>query len=463
MRILLVTAAACLLLATAVGAQDAVDAKPAQTPPDAGEANVVQAAPGAEKVKPKPPTPELGQSKDIGVPGGDAETWRVPVKPKGEPGKAPEDENIFETIQRTIDESLSTVPIQWYGHFKLDTAYDSSRTNDGNTAIFVKPFQDGEPDGEFNMTARHTRLGLNYVAPPSWGPKAYGKLEIDFYGGGPAENRPNVRLRHAYMDFHWDSGIQLLAGQGWDVIQPLWQWKLNTAVGWNQGNTGFRRPQIRGTYEHEFESRGLWKIAFAVADPIARDIDGIGNDDAGDAGVPDLQGRLSFILPAIADKALLNFGISGLYGKREIDYTDGHDTYTTWLVGADVFLPLSEDVRLVGEVFTGQALFSYNGGIAQGFNGKLGKPVKTWGTFLNLLWKIDKHWMVVLGAGIDDPDDETLSPGNRSKNTSVFGNVRYSFAKGTWVGLEYDRMNTDYLEKDNAYNNRFQLSFCMKF
>ena len=67
------------------------------------------------------------------------------------------------------------------------------------------------------------------------------------------------------------------------------------------------------------------------------------------------------------------------------------------------------------------------------------------------------------GAAIADPDDETLRPGNRSKNSSVFGNVRYKFAKATWVGLEYDRMNTDYLDKDNAWNTRFQLSFCMKF
>ena len=39
----------------------------------------------------------------------------------------------------------------------------------------------------------------------------------------------------------------------------------------------------------------------------------------------------------------------------------------------------------------------------------------------------------------------------------------YSFYKGATVGLEYDRMSTDYKDDRDRVNHRIQMSFMLKF
>ena len=91
------------------------------------------------------------------------------------------------------------------------------------------------------------------------------------------------------------------------------------------------------------------------------------------------------------------------------------------------------------------------------------REIGTKGGYVNVLWTLAPRWSLVLGAGMDDPDDDDLAAGNRSRNTSLFGNVRYRITKQVIVGLEVDRMATDYLRADDATNDRFQLTFMLKW
>jgi hypothetical protein len=325
----------------------------------------------------------------------------------------------------------------------------------------VTPEKDGDSDDEFNMTARHTRFGFDYFAPESWGPKAMGKLEIDFYGDGK-ENAPGVRLRHAYLLLDFGEGWTLLAGQTCDVFSPLWQYKLNTAVGWHQGNTGFRRPLLRIGKDVELSEGAALDIDFAIARPMAEDLDGYGGDDGEDAGIPDLQARVGSSIEIIPDAGPCAFGLGGFMGWREADLGD-EDDYDAYAIVFDLIFPITKEIKIFAELFTGQAMGSYRGGLNNDYNSTLGKEVQTTGGFLNLHWKPDKKWFVVVGAGVDDPKDSRLESGKRSKNTSYFGNVRYKITKQVWVGFEYDRMSTKYKDEDTANNNRFQVTFLLKF
>jgi hypothetical protein len=265
------------------------------------------------------------------------------------------------------------------------------------------------------------------------------------------------------MDFQWENGIGLLAGQTWDVFLPLWQWKLNTAVGWNQGNAAFRRPQLRGSWVGKIDDDSTWKIAIALADPIARDIDGVGDDDGEDAGVPDLQGRLNFTFRIFDGVPKADVGIGALYGKREADLDSHDDEYTAWLVGIDLMIPVAKGVSILAEFYDSQAASSYNASLAQDYNKTLDREIRARGGFVNVKWKIDRFWMVVAGYGICDPRNKDLSDGQRSWNSSGFINVRYWITKWATVGLEYDRMETDYLGEDDYCNHRLQMSFKLKF
>ena len=114
----------------------------------------------------------------------------------------------------------STLDIQLYGYIKLDAAWDSARTDAGNFARWVESEGGRERDGQFNMTARQTRLGMNIRGPDVGGAKTSGRVEIDFYGDG-AENKPEPFMRHAYLQIEWpQQRFTLLAGQTSDVISP---------------------------------------------------------------------------------------------------------------------------------------------------------------------------------------------------------------------------------------------------
>ena len=66
---------------------------------------------------------------------------------------------------------------------------------------------------------------------------------------------------------------------------------------------------------------------------------------------------------------------------------------------------------------------------------------------------------------MDDPRDKTLhnNAKARYRNSSIFGNIMYSFYKNAWVGIEYDRMSTDYRDYRDRVDHRIQVSFILKF
>ncbi len=387
---------------------------------------------------------------------------RPPWKGEKGPGKA----------EKSLSQVLKEAGITFYGHFRLDMSRDSSRTNFGNTAFYVKNHAAGGRDEEMNMSARHTRIGFWYEEPRFRGMRARGRVEIDFLGKAvygntvTQENQPGVRLRHAYFTLDFlGTGWSLLAGQTWDVFSPLCQKKINTLVGWGQGNIGFRRPQLRVTRRWESGKRVSWEAAFALARPQARDADGKGNDDGEDRGIPDLQGRVALEIPRGKKAAKIGFG--GFYGFRELDDNPAKgirsDHYQPYALCLDMDLPLGKGFEFLGEAFYGRGLDAYRGGIFQSYDTTLRKVIRSKGGFANLAWKPSKAWRFVLGAGVDDPDDADLGPTRRARNLSVFGNIVYSFYRGIFTGLEVDRMRTDYMNRNNRVNYRVQGMIMWKF
>ena len=94
--------------------------------------------------------------------------------------EAPEKKNV-----------LSSIDVQLYGYTRMDIGYDTSRVFPGNYAVYVKSEGTYNDDNQLSMTANQTRLGLNLSGPEVEGTKTTGKIEMDFYGGGGTENKPN--------------------------------------------------------------------------------------------------------------------------------------------------------------------------------------------------------------------------------------------------------------------------------
>jgi len=336
-------------------------------------------------------------------------------------------------------------PISFYGYIKLDGSYDGSRVSTGNYMRWVDTA--GPRDAQFNITARQTRLGLNFGGPKIAKSEAGGKLEIDFYGGGE-ENKNSLMLRQAYMKVAWSTiDFAIVAGQTNDVISPLNPSTMNYVVNWWSGNIGYRRPQFRLTKGFGLGHNVGLRFELAAARSIGGE----------NTGLPSAQGRVALSVPLWTGKKT-TLGISGHTGKEE---NDSH----TWSAGLDLSLPILKKTTLDGEFWTGSNLDSYLGGIGQGLKGTAKDPLEiaAHGGWFALNTGPYRDWQFGAGASIDNPSDTYLVRGDRAQNMSTFGNIRYSLNEAVETGVELSYWETKYKDMDHATDVRLQWSWLYKF
>lgn len=359
----------------------------------------------------------------------------------------------------------SALDLELYGYIKLDAAYDDSRTSVGNYARWAESEVVRRNDDQFSMTANQTRLGLRLKGPDMPNVKTTGLLEIDFYGAGAAENKPEPMLRHAYVTALWpDYHFSLLAGQTADIISPLFMPTINYTVGWWQGNIGYRRPQIRLTEELPLSQTSNLKLDFGatrtITDRRLLASDPISGDDA---GFPTLQGRLGLTFPAGAGKPAA-IGISGHWGQEEQHETGTEDHHTqTWSVNLDAKVPVTRWLTLQGEAFLGQNLDAYNGGIGQGVTTNNLHAIRTRGGWVAATIEPSLKWQFNLGTGCEDTRNGDLLDKMRSFNAVVFGNGQYFITPNLSLGLEVSYLHTDFKGQADGDNWREQFTVIYKF
>lgn len=129
------------------------------------------------------------------------------------------------------------------------------------------------------------------------------------------------------------------------------------------------------------------------------DIDGkevFNNNDGEDAGFPTFQGRIGLATKLLTNKASV-FGISGHYGKEEIDFPTGQIRAKSWSMNGDFNIPLSECLSIKGELFLGYNLDDYFGGVLQGINRGMQEIIKTAGGWAQLGYKWGSQWKYNVG------------------------------------------------------------------
>ncbi len=136
---------------------------------------------------------------------------------------------------------------------------------------------------------------------------------------------------------------------------------------------------------------------------------------------------------------------------------------TTWGVCGDFRAAFSKRFGVKGEVYAGQALGEYNGGVFQSL-GPDGQPVHDVGGWCEVYYyilpeKLHTH----VGYGIDDPLDSDLGPLQPLRNDAYFANLIWEATKQIRVGCELTYRNTAY---DALLNNQgfgFQTQFQFRF
>ena len=348
------------------------------------------------------------------------------------------------------DESCdNNLKVQPYGFFKLDMSYDSDLSSTGNFARWALPNSD-DAIPTTNITAKQSRFGMNIAKGD-----ISGKVEIDFYGVGSAENKGGVLLRKAYAEAKFEK-FTLRAGQDSDIISPLVPSTINYPVAWWAGNIGYRRPMVK-----VFGTCNLLSWNFGLVRNIGGDInadpdgDGVGDgkDDGAFGILPEVQGRIGITL-----RENYTIGLSGHYAQRDTLGTDGK--YSTWSGNLDLNIIINPKFTFSGEVFIGSNLADKLGGI--GIISTV-DGVDTQGGWINLKFKPNKDLSLSAGFSMDDPCDCDLEDGMRSKNTMVFANFYKNLLQGFLLGVEVSNWTTEYKNMDTASALRGQIAFLYKF
>jgi len=355
----------------------------------------------------------------------------------------------------------SSLDIQFYGYVKADASYDNSRTTPGNYVLYVNSEETNNNDNEFNLTANQTRLGLNINGPQGGRIKTSGRVEIDFYGDADDQNRAQIQMRHAYLNLDWaDSGFSLLAGQTTDVISPLLPYTLNYSVLWYTGNIGYRRPQIRATQEITLDGDRTLLLQGAMTRTISTDP--IFTEAGEDSGFPTLQGRAALTTP-IFSPGPTTVGLSGHWGQEEHDDLGGA-RFNTWSVNVDITQPLTNTTSLKGELFSGENLGAYLGGIGQGVNKTRNQEISACGGWLAVNFNPAGKWTYNVGAGFDDVDAANVEDDDRTANSALFANGVYAINEHADIGAEISHWRTHYKNQFRPADDlRLQLSFIYKF
>ncbi len=410
------------------------------------------AAPAPSKAPAPPAKPQ-----PVAVP---AQTKDQPSPAKPQPAPTP----VAPPEKKNV---LSSLDVEIYGIIKGDASYDNSRTNPGNYILYVDPESTRKNDDEFNLTANQTRLGLRVTGPATETFKTYGLVEFDFYGNYASENKAKIQMRHAYVVMDWPTAqFNILAGQTSDIISPLVPNTLNYTVLWDAGNIGYRRPQIRFTKGIPLGEKASLKFEGGFARTIGRN-DLTGSETGEDAGFPTGQARVSMTFPFFGPKPT-TVGVSGHWGREEydLDATGRNLDLETQSINLDVTQPVVSWLTAWGELFSGQNLDQYFGGIGQGVNTANPtnpKEISANGGWVALSLGPWSKWSFNVGAGLDEVERDDVADGARTRNSSIFGNVLYSLNKSTQIGFELSRWDTYYRGPGDADDVRAQASFIYKF
>ncbi len=359
--------------------------------------------------------------------------------------------------------------LQVYGYVRGDVSYDSQRTAIGDLAFFVLPEVNGEKDAQTSFTARQTRFGLKLFGPDSENWKTTGRIELDFYGRGDSQGSPHPRMRLAWVDMANNDGLSFRVGQDWDTFVAVIPRIVNFSYLADAGALGLRRPQARVTQKIQLAEDTALTMKLAVAQTIGQDLDGGGMDDGSDAELPTVQWNVGLSQKLWAEKAA-RIAFSGHYGMETMDTVVSNvivdvdtDDYDTWSAQGSIYLPLTKCLALQGTVWTGENLDTYYGGIGQGVNMTLDTAIEAQGGWAQLLYDPTDKCCFALGYSMDDPKDEDLNAGQRSMNENILLNAAYKINSAVTVSAEYSHMTTDYLEGEDASNDRIQLAMQYNF
>jgi hypothetical protein len=347
-------------------------------------------------------------------------------------------------------------PLSIYGFARLDVLADDSRMSDIAQPRYVMLEGTGaRDDAELTMTPRLSRVGLGIEPWQLSGVvRGEGKLEIDF-SGGTGTNA--IRLRHASASIVLERMVEMTAGQTADLISPLFPSVQNDTQLLFAGNTGDRRPQLQLAFTPGSRFRAA--LGLAPTGSISQaDADGDGRLDGMASARPMLQWLVEYRQPRRGE--VMRLGVWGHAATSEL--ADGTQ-YSGASAGVHLYLPVVRNVVWLGEAYLGRDLADIGGGIDQGYNMTTRETIRGAGGWLELAALPTERHVLAIGGSLDTARAADLNTGDRERNHTLYGTVRYRPLESLQLGLEYLHWQTRYKDVGRGVANRFDLHLSVLF
>lgn len=350
------------------------------------------------------------------------------------------------------------------GNITLDMLFNSGRPVAPGTPFFLTP-RGPFADDTFDMHARQTTMYFALMGPEMSGYRSGGLILFNLYNDNVAADRYGFLPYQAYGELKNETW-RFAGGLQSDIFAPLLPTVLPFSYLMASGNTGVFRGQLRA--ERYFYPATDEQITFiaGISEPISTIITDSSLVPGAaalteDNGIPDLEMRLAWAVGpeqqvGLEAKRPFEVGISTLLGQirttfgplplnRVVDDVFG--------VAADIRWRVNDYWGFSGEVFHGQTLGTYGGGVFQNVNSVTFTPVHATGGWGQVDWYFTPCLHSHFGAGIDDPANSELAPGQIAINHTVFANLIWDVNTSFRVAAELTFRETDYVFAPAAVSN----------
>ena len=340
--------------------------------------------------------------------------------------------------------SRSGARIEFNGRVMVKAFGNSRRVNNVDNPQFVTPDPasgSGIPTRGMGMAIRESRVGVRVDVPETLGGSFTGDVEVDFYGGqvpsSGGRTFPLVRLRTARGIVRWERA-ELMIGQESPLVSglnPVSLAAVGTPAFATAGNLWLWLPQVRAGISTTGSMR--FGVQSAILAPTSGDAAAAFDTDY------DLAER--------TQRPFAQVRASVRMGDGELARDVGCGLHQGWLmagttrvesraIACDALLPLTEQLELRGEYFTGKGLRGLGGGgIGQNFTAA-NSALETTGGWAQVNARLGALIRGGAGCGVDHPDGAPT----RLRNESCAAHLTLRPSGPLFFGAEMRRIRTAY-------------------
>lgn len=340
------------------------------------------------------------------------------------------------------------------GSITLDMIGNTARPVAPGTPFFLAP--DGPFDQDtFDIHARQSNLIFALVGPEMGNFKSGGLLFVNLYNDAVIVDRYGILPIQAYGDLKNETW-RFAAGLQTDIFAPLLPTVLPFSYLMGSGNAGVFRGQLRA--ERYWYPSDIDQITFTagISEPTATTINDstvvIGSTAiTEDNGWPDVEMRLAWgagepQLVGLAPQRPFEVGVSAVIGQiRTTTTAPSRVVDDIWGLAFDLRWRINERWGVTGEVFHGQTLGTYGGGVFQNVNSFTFEPVHATGGWGQVDYYLTPCLHAHAGAGIDNPADSELFLNQITQNRTYFANLIWDVNQSLRLATELTFRDTKYL------------------